>query len=162
MLLFNIFSSIMGVVYSYFGGAEQEKRIRSLERVISTMAPQIETLERTVRQLKHHMEEQKLLFQWDENTILCDPKKVLNIQMDNKYNSDLEREEESFENTEAFMKAKGFKTEKEIEAYVDAHRIYTFKINHNHVHYRREFRNKMEADAFSKRIGEWTGVPMLN
>lgn len=161
-MIFNSFERIihtpkMGIIYSYFSGDEHEQheRLQALEK-IETMARQIEKLETTVQELKNNQAEQQLLFEWDHGIILRDSNKIENIQTGNEISPELNKELEGFEETESFMKAKGFNTQEELNSYVDEHKIYTFEIRHNGKHYQKLYTQKADADAFRYRLSDWT------
>lgn len=147
----------MGLVYSYFA-ADHEKRIQSLEKIVVELNKRTEKAQADVREMKEYLEEQKMMFQWSGTTVLYDPKKVIDIQMDNAFTNELDEEMKGFEDAEAFMKHKGFTTQEELDAYIESKRRYTFNVHYGTLYHTRTFDNKAEADDFRERFSKWQGM----
>ncbi len=137
----------MGLVFSYLAGTEDiNRRLVFVEKIVTTLEKNNTSLRERLWTLEDVMEKHRLLFQWDDATTLLDPTKVGDVQIDTGFGASYADEE-----------AEKCKTQEEVDAYVTAHRMYTFRVEHNHRRYTRIFQSKDKFDAFKSRFAAWAG-----
>ena len=128
----------MGLIFSY---DSVDQRLKTVERVVVDLDKQLGSLKNQLRTLETLMEKHRLTFQWSERTTLFDPTKVDELQMDDAF--DIPRDEED-----------KIQTQEEMEK----HRVYTFRVVHDHREFNRQFRDKDEFQEFKTRFAQWGGA----
>jgi hypothetical protein len=104
-------------------------------------------------------------FEFVDDIVLTDPKRLFNIQISENFNEDFEKETnglETDEDVENYKKLKGIETDEELDRYVEQHKEYEVRIevhrdNFNRDVYTRYFKNRGELDDFKKKFVEWAG-----
>jgi len=127
----------MGLIFSY---DSVDQRLKTVERIVVDLDKQLGSLKTQLRTLETLMEKNRLTFQWSERTTLFDPTKVEELQMENAF--DIPEDEED-----------KIQTQEEMEK----HRVYKFRVVHNHCQYMRQFRDKDEFQEFKTRFAQWGG-----